>query len=62
MSKTAQQVKEELRQQGITIEKWARDNGFRYDAVRNVLAGRSKGFYGNGHKIQVALGMKDQPK
>ena len=62
MSKTIEQVKQDFRQRGITVEQWARENGFRSDAVRNVLAGRSKGYFGNGHKIQVALGIKDQPK
>ena len=62
MSKTIEQVRQDFRQRGITIEQWARENGFPYTAVRNVMAGRNKGYYGNGHKIQVALGLKDQPK
>ena len=60
LSKTADQVRAELRAQGKSIEQWAREKGFPSTAVRNALTGRVKGLYGQGHTIMVALGMKDQ--
>lgn len=56
--KTAQEVKEEFRQKGLTFNAWARANGFRYMAVHRVINGKTKCWYGNGHKIAVMLGMK----
>lgn len=60
MSKAPDQIKSELRAQGKTIAQWAREHGFPCTAVRNALAGRVKGNYGQGHKIAVALGLKER--
>lgn len=62
MSKTAEQVKEDLKTKGIPLTQWAKDNGFPVPAVRAVIYGRNKGYFGQGHKIALALGMKCQPK
>ena len=57
--KTAQEVKDEFRKKGITFNAWARDKGFSPIAVHKVIHGKTKCWYGNGHKIAVMLGMKD---
>ncbi len=57
--KTAQQVRQEMRAQGLTIAAWAAQNGFKPYPVRMVLCGRAKGHYGTAHRIAVMLGMKD---
>lgn len=62
MSKTAEQVKEDLKTKGIPLTQWAKDNGFPVSAVRAVIYGRNKGYFGQGHRIAVGLGMKGQPK
>ena len=56
--KTAKQVKEEFRSKGLTFNAWAREHGFSPMAVHRVISGKTKCWYGNGHKIAVMLGMK----
>lgn len=56
--KTAREVKEEFRSKGLTFNAWARENGFSPMAVHRVISGKTKCWYGNGHKIAVMLGMK----
>lgn len=55
---TAQQARQRLEEQGITIADFARRHGLRYHTVQTVLAGKKKGRYGEAHKAAVALGMK----
>lgn len=55
---TADQVKEQFRQRGITITQWAEDHGYKRGAVYRVLNGFDKAHYGQAHEIAVALGMK----
>lgn len=55
---SAQEVKTRLREQGKTLKQWAQENGFQYRAVSNVVRGVSRANYGIGHRIAVALGMK----
>ena len=55
---TPDQVKQHFKQHGVTIKEWAEENGFRTNAVYRVLNGIDKAYYGNGHKIAVALGLK----
>lgn len=53
------EVKTQLReQQGLTLKRWALENGYPYDAVSCVVRGINRGTYGMGHRIAVALGMK----
>lgn len=61
MSKTAEQVKEDLKTKCIPLTQWAKDNGFAVSAVRAIIYGRNKGYFGQGHKIAFALGMKGLP-
>ena len=44
---------------GETMAQWARRHGFNPADVRNVLAGKAKGHWGESHKIAVMLGMKE---
>ena len=55
---TPDQVKQQFKQRGVTVKEWAEENGFRTNAVYRVLNGIDKAYYGNGHKIAVALGLK----
>ena len=59
---TPEQVKTNLRQQGITITQWAEANGFPRAAVYRVLNGVEKAAYGRAHEIAVALGLKPKPR
>lgn len=56
--KTAQQVKDELISQGITIKQWAESNGYDPRFVYVILDGRIKGKRGKSHEIAVKLGLK----
>jgi len=56
--KTAEQVKAEFKAKGLTVTKWAKDNGFEPTSVSQVLNGFAKGNYGKAHDIAVALGIK----
>jgi gp16 family phage-associated protein len=62
---TPQQVKANLRAQGLTITQWAEKNGYPRAAVYRVLNGVEKGTFGRSHNIAVDLGLKprvDSPK
>lgn len=59
MSKLTTDALERLRRQGLSVTKWAEINGFNVRAVRAVPYGHNKGYYGNSHRIAVALGMKE---
>ena len=56
--KTAQQVRAEFREAGVTVAEWARANGFERMTVVDVLHGRRAGNYGEAHRVAVALGLK----
>lgn len=55
---TADQVRQRLRQRGRTLTQWAADHGYDRKAVYRVMSGTDKAYYGNAHKIAVALGLK----
>ena len=55
---TPQQVKANLRAQGITITQWAEEHGYPREAVYRVLNGVQKAAYGRAHDIAVDLGLK----
>lgn len=57
--KSASEVKEEFKRNGICISEWARNNGFSKEYVHSILNGNSKCNFGIGHKIAVKLGIKD---
>ena len=62
MSKTAADVRSEFKARGTTVPQWARTHGYPVRAVRAVLYGHNKGYFGQSHKIAVSLGLKEQPK
>ncbi len=55
---TGEQAKCKLREQGITLKKWAEERGYPYYMVSRVISGAVKANYGKAHDIAVALGMK----
>ena len=57
-AKTADQIKAELVNNGITLSQWSRDHEFSPREVSRVLNGQIKGRHGKGHLIAVALGLK----
>lgn len=57
-AKTPEQVKAELLAKGQTISGWAREHNFTPREVTLVINGFTKGRYGKGHEIAVALGIK----
>jgi len=52
------QAKDRLYSRGLTLQQFAKDNGFNYRTVSEVIRGVNKGLYGEGHRVAVALGMK----
>ena len=56
--KNRAQVKADFERRGMTVQGWARKNGFHRSTVTRVLAGKSLNRYGDCHKIAVMLGMK----
>lgn len=48
----------ELRHAGISVDSWAKANGFSASTVKSVLYGHSKGLRGESHRVAVALGLK----
>lgn len=52
------EVKTRLREKGETLKSWAAKNGYPYQAVSDVVRGKSRASYGMGHRIAIALGMK----
>ena len=56
--KTLEQVREEFSQKGETFVDWARQEGFSPMRVYDVVQGRTKCKRGEGHRIAVALGIK----
>lgn len=57
----SQELREQFRNEGVTIAVWARKNGFRPDEVYAALSGRTRGDRGRAHKVAVALGLKPRP-
>jgi gp16 family phage-associated protein len=55
---TPDQVRQQLRQRGKTLTKWAAENGYDRKAVYRVINGADKAYYGRAHEIAVALGLK----
>lgn len=56
---SAEEARNEIRRQGITIKEWARQRALDSKTVFEVLGGRKKGKWGEAHKAAVLLGMKD---
>ena len=56
--KTPEAAKQELYAKGKTLSEFAKEKGFKYRTVSEVVRGVNKGLYGEGHRVAVALGMK----
>jgi len=61
MAEKAADVKARFEAEGIAIAEWARARGFEPRMVYRALSGELKGKRGTGHRIAVALGLKDEP-
>lgn len=57
--RTADEAREALKRQGVSISSWAIANGFSTTQVFEVLAGRNKATRGKAHNIAVRLGLKE---
>lgn len=57
--RTPEEVREELKRNGLSISAWSIANGFSTNLVFEVLGGRKKGIRGQAHNIAVKLGLKD---
>lgn len=57
--RSREQVRDEFFKHGISIAEWARENGFKYGQVVDVLRADRQCHRGNSHKIAVLLGIKD---
>jgi len=55
---TAQQARDNLYAQGVSIAKWAEREGYSRNLVYSVLQGRRNCRFGKSHQIAVKLGMK----
>lgn len=51
------QIKHDLRKQGITLKSFAEKHGFKYRDVSDVVRGIRLGNYGVGRDIRIALGL-----
>jgi len=58
-TRTAQEIREEWLYQGMGQNEWARMHGFNPATVSQVLSGKNTGARGVGHKVAVALGIKN---
>lgn len=56
--RTSEEVKDWFYRHGVSVADWARAHGYSATIVAAVLAGRSKGSRGQGHRVSVALGLK----
>ena len=57
MTPTANQIKHRLRQQGKTLKDFARENGFKYRTVSDVVRGLRQGNYGEDREVRLKLGL-----
>jgi gp16 family phage-associated protein len=60
MPLTPEKLKAQFRSEGRTFKDFAEKNGFHYCEVVRVVNGINKARRGNGHRIAVALGLKEE--
>ncbi|MDD5276748.1 MAG: DNA-binding protein [Methylovulum sp.] len=58
---TPEEVKNQFKARGEPISQWAKSHGYPLNRVYRVLNGQDKAYWGKGHDIAVALGMKTNP-
>jgi len=61
MLRTRSEARAWLARHGVTISSWARSNGFRPSVVASLLAGRTRGQWGEAHQAAVRLGLRPAP-
>ncbi|HRL98358.1 MAG TPA: DNA-binding protein [Acidovorax sp.] len=54
---TPNQIKHRLRRQGKILKDFARENGFQYRTVSDVVRGLRQGNYGEGREVRLKLGL-----
>ena len=60
MAITPEKLKAKFRADGKTFKDFAIQNNYPYHEVIRVVNGINKARRGNGHKIAVSLGLKDE--
>ena len=55
---TPEEARAKLDEQGLSIAKWAVQNGLNPNTVSDLLNGRKKGVRGESHNAAVLLGLK----
>lgn len=55
---TAEQFRDKLRKEGVTLKMWAEERGYNAEYCSRVLNGMVKGTRGKGHEIAIAMGIK----
>lgn len=55
---TVPALRAQFEREGLTLKKWAADNGYDLQTVYKVVGGTRKAIYGRGHEIAVRLGIK----
>ena len=53
-----QQARARLAMEGVTVKRWAEENGFDAMLVYAVLSGRIRARSGKSHEVAVRLGLK----
>ncbi|HHA2409296.1 DNA-binding protein [Stenotrophomonas maltophilia] len=59
--RTPEEARQHLRDMGITVVAFARQNNLDRHAVNDALRGVGKGNFGKSHEAAVALGIKRDP-
>ena len=57
--RTPEEVKEEFRRRGVSINAWARSKHVSAALVHQVLSGKKRCLRGQSHNIAVLLGLKE---
>lgn len=57
--RTPEQVKDEFRRRGMSINEWARNHHVSAALVHQVLSGKKRCVRGQSHDIAVMLGLKE---
>lgn len=55
---TADQFREQLKKEGVTLKMWAEERGYNAEYCSRVLNGMVKGTRGKGHDIAKKMGIK----
>lgn len=57
--RTPHDVRKEFERHGLSVSRWAVENGLQPQTVFNLLSGHCRGLRGEAHRAAVLLGMKD---